>query len=556
MHERTRRVAARSREISRSAVATSRIIAEKLKHGPDYFADSIFEKIDPPLILSTMLHRERWMMDEANIREDEEHLSYSPSEGDHYDGWEFKWDGDTSEWLNAQLGNPDRARKQLRTREKFRDKNTGYMANKFRVSENNTGKSSYSWPESTFYNTPDQSSYTQPSLMGWAVKETYTAFREQGRYDEAAELLEEIYGTATEGNFTGLRGECAYFLNHRRTSPDNPLIFKVHPNETGRDYDSSLGFSGVDIIPGKSKRVTALKTAARWARMQHFGYRMGQKGRDPHGQRADWIPEQARSLYAVNDVMFNVLFVRNLHDTAAVAKELATLNALTNPAKSTEYLEQADFYEAQAKELEQAILSRMWHEKTNNKQRTDKQDTFFYNLDVRRKEKQINVKSITGLYPLLLESITPEQTTLLLDRLEDPDWFGTPYPIPTHPVNSKYFDPHYKRKEGPNWQGPVWIISNHQLVEEGLVRQAKRFFDSSSTVYDPELGMRCMKIANNIVRKTEELLAINKEVWELYDPKTGQGRRVKHFLWSNLGLHFDNFKDLKRKMGIEESWLK
>jgi hypothetical protein len=541
MLERTRNLSKKVLENTRHKVANN-VVVEKLKQAPGYFTETPFERVDPPLSFQQMVERETWMMEVANIREDGDNLSYSPSEGDHYDGWEFKWDGDTSEWNNARRGDPDKSRKQYRTREKHRDKNTGNMANKFRVSEANVGKSSYSWPESKFYNNPEQSSYTQPTLIGWAVKETYESFKRLGRNDEAQEFLEEAYGTVGPGNFTGLRGENAYFLNHRATSEDNPLIFNVHPNETGRDYDSALGFRGVDLIPGKGDIATFAKTGLRWARMQQFGHSMGKKGRDPEGKRPDWIPEQVRKKYAVNDVMFNVLFVRNLRDTADIASELARLK----PDESTEYKRQAIEYRQHAGVIETAILSKMWHEKRDNK---DKKETFFYNLNARKNDKQINVKSITGLFPLLLDDIKTEQLNVLLDRLEDPEWFATPYPIPSHPRNSKYYDPHYRRKEGPNWQGPVWLLADHLIVEQGLVRQGKRFL-KPGTEYNPQLAKRCMEVAGPIVEKNEELLAINKDVWEFYDPETGQGKRVRHFMWSNLGLHFEDYYNLKEK--IEE----
>lgn len=542
MLERTRGISREKFKRTRNFVAGN-VVVEKLKQAPGYFAEAPFERAEPPLSRQQMIDRETWMMEIANIREDTDNLRYSPSADDHYDGWEFKWDGDASESDNARRGDPDKSRKQLFTREKFRDKNTGYMANKFRVPGISEGKDSYSWPESTFYNDPDQSSYTQPSLMGWAVKETYKSFQRLGRDDDANEFLDKIYGTAEPGNYTGLRGEAAYFLNHRRTDVDNPLIFNIHPNETGRDYDSALGFRGVDILPGNGEIVTFVKTGARWARMQQFGRSMGKKGKDPKGERPDWIPEQVRKKYAVNDVMFNVLFVRNLRDTADVARTLAELK----PDDKAEYDRQAADYECYADEIEAAILTKMWYENTGPK---DKKETFFYNTNVKRKDKQINVKSITGLFPLLLDGAEPEQIEVLLDRMKDPEWFATPYPLPSHPTNSKYYDPHNRRKEGPNWQGPVWIIANNLIVERGLVRQAKRFLRPGSE-YDLQLARRCIEAAGPVVEKTEDLLSINKDAWEFYDPETGQGRRVRHFMWSNLGLHFENYYDLKERLEAE-----
>src|SRR5213078_3856798 len=104
---------------------------------------------------------------------------------------------------------------------------------------------------------------------------------------------------------------------------------------------------------------------------------------------------------------------------------------------------------------------------------------------------------------LLLDNIHDEQLQVLLDRLEDPQWFATPYPIPSHPVSSKFYDPHYERREGPDWQGPVWGITNYFLVEEGLMRQAERLIASPSPK-DQRAGKRCLEIAGRIVTKSHE----------------------------------------------------
>jgi hypothetical protein len=130
----------------------------------------------------------------------------------------------------------------------------------------------------------------------------------------------------------------------------------------------------------------------------------------------------------------------------------------------------------------------------------DPRSNFFYNLD--QDGHQISVQSITGLYPLLYDKLPADKATALLAKMNDPEWFDTPFPIPTHPRSSRHYDPHYFRKEGPDWKGPVWINMNHLLVEEGLVTQARRFLDTTSTDYNPELGEAFLEKAIDIAEKT------------------------------------------------------
>jgi hypothetical protein len=383
--------------------------------------------------------------------------------------------------------------------------------------------------------------------------ETYQSFQRQGKFADAKNFLKEMYGTAEPGNYNGLRGETAYFLNHRQNSENDPLIFNTHPNETGRDYDSALGPKR-QILPGKGKTVGLINTGIVWVKMngipglreksqafKGFNQKLAELGKDPQEQRRDWLPEKVRDKYAVNDVMFNAMHALNLDYTAQIARELSRLTH--DRKEKAKYDLEANVYEKEAMRVKIEILRQSWHEqqpKTRMLQRKDKQGTFFYNIG--KDGDQIPVTSITGLFPLLLDNLPSDKAEVLLDRIEDPEWFATPFPLPTHPKNSEHYDPHYRRKEGPDWQGPVWIIMNHFLVEEGLVKQAERTAKSN-----PNLSKRCMDAAEKIVEKTEELLSINNAVWEQNDPETGKGQRVKDFMWPNLGNHFDKFYKAKEK---------
>jgi hypothetical protein len=93
---------------------------------------------------------------------------------------------------------------------------------------------------------------------------------------------------------------------------------------------------------------------------------------------------------------------------------------------------------------------------------------------------------------------------------------------------------------------------NHHLVEEGLVPRALTRTDSrEEEAHDPELAQRTMAVAGRIASETVALLSMNARAMECYSPLTGKGERVGDFMWSNLGLHLENYEAAAREMGAE-----
>ncbi|HSX07797.1 MAG TPA: trehalase family glycosidase [Candidatus Saccharimonadales bacterium] len=77
--------------------------------------------------------------------------------------------------------------------------------------------------------------------------------------------------------------------------------------------------------------------------------------------------------------------------------------------------------------------------------------------------KLIKEPSIATLLPLYAGHITKDRAKLLVRMLENEHLFGPPYPIPTTPLNSGWFD---SRRY---WQGPTWMNTNW-LIIDGLER--------------------------------------------------------------------------------------
>jgi hypothetical protein len=481
---------------------------------------------DLPLSLEQMHARETWQATVGNWRGDHS----SPSSGRHYQ-YLWEWDGRKNIVNNARRGEPDRAMVEFLALERYCDPLTGFRPNKiFATAPRKTWRD---YPEAwNFNDNRVGSSYTQPPLAAWAAIETYRSFRSQGREDEGLAFLRRVYGTAEPHSHSGLRGGYAYFIDHRQNGPDDPLIGIVHPNETGRDSDEA---NKPWLVSGTG-RPNAVRE---WLYMQKLGHELGRLGRDPAGRRIDWIPEQTRQKYWVNDVMFNAMYAHNIWYLADIADLLH--DSSDDGRARAQYAEDAGTYRGLAADVEKHVLTRMWN----------RAQGFFFNLDQRG--EQIPVTSITGLFPLMLRSISKEQLISLLDKLERADWFATPYPIPSHPACSEFHSPDPAWFEGtftPPWSGPVWVSMNHHQVEEGLVPRALGYADPQrEETYDLGLARRAMAVAGRIAGKTLELLAMNDRTMECYSPTTGKGQRVRDFMWSNLGLHLDNYAAAAVRIG-------
>jgi glycogen debranching enzyme len=114
-----------------------------------------------------------------------------------------------------------------------------------------------------------------------------------------------------------------------------------------------------------------------------------------------------------------------------------------------------------------------------------------------------------GLLPLLTGKLPEPITRRLITSLTDPDLFWTPYPLSTVAVSDPTFNPMQM------WRGPVWINVNYFFVE-ALKRNG--YHD----------------LAGELRRKTLNLLMQHSDIYEYYNPLTGE-RPVKAapmFGWS------------------------
>lgn len=129
----------------------------------------------------------------------------------------------------------------------------------------------------------------------------------------------------------------------------------------------------------------------------------------------------------------------------------------------------------------------------------------------------MRVPSIATFLPLFSGSIQQPRADRLVKLLEDTHKFHTKYPVPTVPVDSKFFDQHHY------WQGPTWVNMNWMifkgLVNYGHLETAKKLRDSTLAMVDKS-GMH-----------------------EYFSPLTGEGYGIDNFSWTAaLVIDLLNFK--------------
>ena len=112
-----------------------------------------------------------------------------------------------------------------------------------------------------------------------------------------------------------------------------------------------------------------------------------------------------------------------------------------------------------------AITERMWCPDAR----------LFTDVDGRTLERT-GVKAAVGFYPMLAGLAGGRRLDAMLDHLEDPSTFGTPFPLPSSSVDDPRFSAEGvwrgKRRNCP-WNGRAWPMTTSHVVE-GLLREWRR----------------------------------------------------------------------------------
>ena len=109
----------------------------------------------------------------------------------------------------------------------------------------------------------------------------------------------------------------------------------------------------------------------------------------------------------------------------------------------------------------EAIREQMWSPEAG----------LFTDVDGRNFERT-GVKAAVGFYPMLTDLVDEPRLGTMMDHLEDPETFGTRYPIPSSSVDDPRFSAEGiwsgKRRNCP-WNGRVWPMTTSHVIE-GLLR--------------------------------------------------------------------------------------
>ncbi len=118
-------------------------------------------------------------------------------------------------------------------------------------------------------------------------------------------------------------------------------------------------------------------------------------------------------------------------------------------------------WRALARRCRTAIMERMWCPEAR----------LFTDVDGRTL-RRTGVKAAVGFYPMLTGRVEAARLEAMMDHLEDPRTFGTPFPLPSSSVDDPRFSAEGiwrgKRRNCP-WNGRVWPMTTSHLIE-GLLR--------------------------------------------------------------------------------------
>ena len=186
------------------------------------------------------------------------------------------------------------------------------------------------------------------------------------------------------------------------------------------------------------------------------------------------------SLFAIEDLTFNAVFIRANDHLVAMAK---TLRA----------------------EIPQDLLDRIELGKKTLEELWDPYTEQYYSRQFVT-HKLSKEPSIAALMPLYAGSISPERAATLVKTLENEHMFGPPHPIPSVPLNSPWFNAKMY------WQGPTWFNMNW-LIADGLKRYGYK--DHAEALIESSLE-----------------LVQNGQFFEYYNPLSGDPLGAPNFSWT------------------------
>ncbi len=188
----------------------------------------------------------------------------------------------------------------------------------------------------------------------------------------------------------------------------------------------------------------------------------------------------SRSLFAVEDLTFNSIFIRSNHCLRHISTTIR--HSLPN-----------DLEQSMAKT--EKAFEQLWDPYTGQ----------YYSRNFVT-HKLIKEPTIASLMPLYSGAISQERAVQLVGMLKNKHLFGAKFPVPSVPLNSTWFKPL------SYWQGPTWLNTNW-LIIDGLKRY--KFHDE----------------AEQLMAQSLELVK-QAGFYEYFSPLTGEPAGAHNFSWT------------------------
>lgn len=341
------------------------------------------------------------------------------------------------------------------------------------------------WRSWVSKNSPDHiatSGITQPPLIAEAVSKIGNQLKKQDRIQFYKKVLPALV-------------KHHMWLYNDRDPHKQGLVFLIHPHETGMD----------NTPPWMNQlREHSWPWWITLIEKLHLGWMINIVRRDvqhvPPEQRAKNINAMVcwdivrrlrrkqyniekilhRSFFVIQDIEFSSILIRN----NILLKKIATEARIKMPKE----LEQNML-------LSEKALEELWSDNFN----------LYFSRDFITNQL-IQEPTIASLLPLYAGTISKEKASKLVKALLDKNSFWLKYPAPSVPKNVRDFD------KNRYWQGPTWINTNW-LIIDGLARYG---FEKEATA---------------LKSSTIEMMRKN-EIWEYYNPISGEGLGIKNFSWS------------------------
>lgn len=249
------------------------------------------------------------------------------------------------------------------------------------------------------------------------------------------------------------------WFKKNRDQNKNGLIEVVHPWETGIDsspsFDRQLGIT--------KPHPNFPEFMARYLQILHFG-----------------------KTFKSENVLVNSIYGKSLGSMLRLARVMGEKS-------------DAEIFNGEYEKTITSLIGRCWSEEQG----------IFYDLD--NSGRQVKVKTISSLMPLVLEDLPNRYVESLVRHLTNSEEFWPKYPVPSVSMTERTFS-----SEGGFvlWRGPTWINTNWFL-------------------YEALKNHGYTKIAVELSRKTKEIVKKNG-FWEYYNPFTGEGYGQPDLGWSAL----------------------